>query len=80
VAFYARRYLARHRIDEAGLAVSTTYRLTDRPTRVGAINVCITPPIGFPEERRVALLSVASHCTVHNSLAQPPTVTIELDE
>jgi uncharacterized OsmC-like protein len=36
-------------------------------------------PGGVPAQRRDALLAVASHCTVHNTLRQKPAVSIELD-
>jgi uncharacterized OsmC-like protein len=78
VGFYARRYLARHGLPEAGLEVRAGYSLTSGPTRVGEIRLGITLPAGIPEERRPALLAVASGCTVHNSLHQTPAVTIEL--
>jgi putative redox protein len=78
VAFYARRFLARHDLPTSGLVVTATFTMADRPARVGEINVAITVPTGVPDERRAALLAVASHCTVHNTLEQPPQVTIEL--
>ena len=37
-----------------------------------------TVPDGLPAERRDALLAVASHCTVHNTLELPPDVRITL--
>jgi uncharacterized OsmC-like protein len=76
VAFYARRYLARHGISADGLAVTASYTLGGRPTRVTDISVRITPPIALPDQRREALLAVASHCTVHNTLEQPPAVVV----
>lgn len=48
------------------------------PTRVDEITVSIDLPHGVPEERRPALLAVASHCTVHNSLHDRPLVSINL--
>ena len=79
VAHYARGYLARHDLDTTGLAVAVDWGFAaDRPARVGRIDVRIDPPPSLPENRRAGLLAVASHCTVHNSLAQPPSVTIEL--
>lgn len=78
VAFYARRFLARHGLPTAGLSVTATSVMADRPTRVGAISLTLAVPEGVPDERRAALLAVASHCTVHNSLEQPPAVSIEL--
>lgn len=78
VAFYVRRYLARHQMPTEGLSVSADYSLASRPARVGEVSIRIDLPGGVPEERRDALLAVASHCTVHNSLEQPPSVSIEL--
>jgi putative redox protein len=36
------------------------------------IRVDIQLPDGIPAERLDALLAVPSHCTVHNTLADPP--------
>ena len=33
---------------------------------------------GLPEARREPFSRVIEHCTVHNSLVQPPTVTMDL--
>jgi uncharacterized OsmC-like protein len=79
VAHYAHSYLARHDIGSDGLAVTARYVMAERPARVDAVDIHITPPDSLPVERRDAFLAVASHCTVHNSLAQPVAVQIELD-
>jgi putative redox protein len=76
VGFYAGRYLARHNLPVEGLCVTGDYEITSRPARVGSIRIDITLPEGVPDNRRDALLAVASHCTVHNSLATPPEVTV----
>ena len=78
VAFYARRYCARHDVDPAGLEVATEYTLGGRPARVSDITVRVTPPAALPAERHEAFLAVASHCTVHNTLDDPPAVQIAL--
>ena len=79
VAFYAGRYLERHGLSRQGFEVWADFDMaTDRPARVTEIRVCIRVPDGFPAERRPALLAVASHCTVHNSLAGHPLVTVDL--
>jgi uncharacterized OsmC-like protein len=78
VAFYARRYAARHRFSAAGLEVAVTYELGGRPARVSRIAIVVTPPAALPAERRDAFLAVASHCTVHNTLVQPPTIDVTL--
>jgi len=78
VAFYAGRYLARHGLDRDGLEVVAEFTMaTDRPARVGAIQLRIVAP-GVPAKRQPGLLAVASHCTVHNTLRQEPDITIAL--
>ena len=79
VAFYTGRYLVRHGLDRAGLAVTAEFAMAaGRPARVGAVRLRITVPGGVPPQRTDALLAVASHCTVHNTLRQQPDVSIEL--
>lgn len=80
VAFYAGRYLHRHDLPRAGLRVRTEFTMaTDHPARVTSLHLVIVPPPELPEQRRAALLAVASHCTVHNTLQQPPEIDIELE-
>ncbi|HUJ67466.1 MAG TPA: OsmC family protein [Acidimicrobiales bacterium] len=78
VAFYARRYLARHALPTEGLAIRTDFTMASRPARVGEIVMHIELPATIPEENRAALLAVASRCTVHNTLTIPPQISIDL--
>ena len=80
VAFYVGRYLLRHGLDRSGLAIAADFAMADdRPARVGDVRLRISVPGGTPAQRQNALLAVASHCTVHNTLRQEPRVSIELD-
>jgi hypothetical protein len=45
---------------------------------VACIQLTVKAPDRLPAERRAALLAVVSHRTVHNTLAQPPTVAIDV--
>lgn len=78
VAHYARRYLIRHDLPTEGLELNATFDVASAPARVGTIRMELTVPAGVPEERLAALHAVASKCTVHNTLQQPPTVTLTL--
>jgi len=81
VAHYARRYLHRHGLPTDGLAVTATFAwATDRPARLSTVDLDIAIPAGVPADRHDALLAVASHCTVHNSLEHPPLVRIGAKE
>lgn len=79
VAFYTRRFLARHDLPAAGLAVTASFVMAERPARVGTIDVAIIVPHGLPADRRAALVAVASHCTVENTLAQAPVVNVQVE-
>jgi putative redox protein len=80
VAHYARRFLHRHGLPTEGLSVTARFSMaTDRPARVADISVEVGLPADVPEDRRGALLAVARHCTVHNSLDHPPRVRVGLE-
>ncbi|HTZ43185.1 MAG TPA: OsmC family protein [Jatrophihabitans sp.] len=76
VAYYARRYLARHELAADGLEVTASYLIGDRPARVTEVRLEIVAPGSLPAGRRDALLAVASRCTVHNTLVAPPAITV----
>lgn len=78
VAFYARRYLARHDLPAHGLAVEATYDLGTRPARVTRVELRLVVPDGVPLARREPLLAVAAHCLVHNTLTFAPDIVVTL--
>ena len=79
VAYYTGRFLVRHGLSRDGLEVMAEFTMaTGRPARVDAVRLRITVPGGVPAERQAALLAVAAHCTVHNTLRQEPDVAIAL--
>jgi putative redox protein len=81
VAFYARRFLARHDLDPTGFRVEADFTMSaDRPARVGIITLRLLVPGPLAPNRRRALLAVVDHCTVHNSLRIPPEVRVTLAE
>jgi putative redox protein len=80
VAYFAGRYLKRHSVSRTGLAVHAEYRKADRPpARVASIHLRVIVPAGLPVELVEPLHAVVSHCTVHNTLREPPTVDIQID-
>jgi len=78
VAFYARRFAARHDIPTDGLAVTAEFSMASHPARVGEITLQLHVPAELSSEQQASLLAVTSHCTVHSTLMQPPEVRIEL--
>jgi putative redox protein len=77
VAFYAGRFLERHGIERNGLSVACMWEMaSERPNRVGRIDIRLDMPSGFPQKHYERLMSVVEHCTVHNSMVRTPEVHI----
>ena len=80
VAYYAGRFLERHGLSRDGLAVHAEYGMADRPpARIVSIQLRVSVPAGLPARLEKPLHAVISHCTVHNTLQEPPTVDIQID-
>lgn len=77
VAFYAERFLRRNGLPTEGLTVASNYGWAENPHRVGAIDLQVDAP-GLTAAKRAAFSRVIEHCTVHNSLHNPPAVRLHL--
>jgi putative redox protein len=76
VAFYGMRYLSRHGLSE-DISVAAAFDMSpDRPARVAAVRMTVEAQV--PPERLAAFERVLDHCTVHNSLRQPPAVELRV--
>lgn len=78
IGFYAERFLRRHGLPVDGLEVRCRYRWAENPHRVGAIAITVDAP-GLTRDKRPAFERVVEHCTVHNTLQNPPKVTLEVE-
>ena len=78
VGHYARRALG---AASPGATVRCTWEMAQTPPwRVTAIDVDVTLPEGTSEARRAAVLRAVHHCTVHNSISDPPRIRIDVPE
>ena len=77
VAFYAERFLRRNGLTTEGLAVTCRYEWAENPHRIGGIDLDVEAP-GLSDEKQAAFRRVIEHCTVHNTLRQPPVVAIRV--
>lgn len=78
VAYFVGRYCARHQIPCEGFTVDVEWSYAEQPHRVGAVELRVNLPSAVTPEQREKLLKVAHGCTVHQSLAVPPKVAIQL--
>ena len=77
VAFYAERFLRRHALTTEGLVVTCAYGWAANPTRIGEIELRVEAP-ALTSNLREAFSKVIEHCTVHNTLRQPPVVRFRI--
>jgi hypothetical protein len=61
-----------------GYPLGYLFELPNRPS-YSAVAPRVPCRPALPEQRRAALLAVASHRTIHNTLHQPPEIDIELE-
>jgi putative redox protein len=73
VAFYAERFLRRNGLSTDGLTVTCRHLWAESPHRLGEIDLAVDAP-GLTDAKRAAFSRVIDHCTIHNTLRQPPTV------
>lgn len=80
VGYFVGRYCARHKIACDGFTVDAEWSYAEQPHRVGTVDMRINLPVQLTPEQRERLLKVAHGCTVHQSIAVAPSVTIDLRE
>jgi uncharacterized OsmC-like protein len=79
VGYFVGRYCDRHQISTKGLSVEAEWTMAEQPHRVGQVTLAILLPHRVTAEHSERLLKVAHGCTVHQSIAVPAGVTIELN-
>lgn len=79
VGYFVGRFCTRHDIPREGLTVEAEWTMAEGPHRVGQITLAIHLPHRLTPEQKEKLLKVAHGCTVHQSIAAPPTVAIKLN-
>jgi uncharacterized OsmC-like protein len=78
-AFYAERFLRSHGLPYQGLQVECEWKMrAGEPARVGRVEMHVMPPVFVPPELREPLLAAIDRCTVHNSLREPPAVSVDV--
>ena len=80
VAYFVGQYCRRYQIPNEGFTVDADWSYAEQPHRVGAVSLRINLPAQVTPEQRERLLKVAHGCTVHQSIAVPPALRIDLQE
>lgn len=78
VAMMVQRYCDSHGYTDGQVEASLAIELADDPKRIGAIVIDLELPKDVPENRMEAIKRLADRCPVHQTLANPPTVDIDI--
>ena len=78
VAAFVANYCRTHGMDAAGLEVDVSFEKVEKPTRLTDIGITVKLPHADCGKRREALLRVAEHCPVHETIEMMDVVEFEL--
>lgn len=79
IGFYVARYCEQAKIDTTGLKVLADWQVGGMPKHMQQFDMQLVLP-ALPDNRRAALLRVASSCLIHATLAEQPTVNITIND
>ena len=80
IAVFVSRWCREAGLPHEGMEIEVEYKVDTEIHFVPVISAKITMPADFPEGRRKALMHVAEHCTVHNTLCRLPQITMAFAE
>jgi ribosomal protein S12 methylthiotransferase accessory factor len=76
--YYALAFCKERKILTEGLGVTMTTERGEVSKMIDKILISVTPPVGFPEKYRAALVKSVDHCTVKAHIFRPPRFEIVL--
>jgi uncharacterized OsmC-like protein len=78
IGVYITRYCKNVKLNADGLDIHLDWCLSDDKTTIETINVRIELPNAEVGRRKDALLKVAGHCLIHNTIQNPPEIKMTL--
>ncbi len=74
--FYAAAYLKKHKLAESGTQVRVTADKVKPPARLDNFQIDIQIPVELTEQHRKGVEDAVHHCLIHNTLLNPPKITL----
>ena len=76
--FYAAMYLRKHKLSEPGTRVRVSAEKLKDPARLGNFFIAVEVPRELDAKHREGIEQAVHHCLIHNTLLQPPSITIDV--
>jgi putative redox protein len=80
IGVYVAGYCRGAKLDTEGLNIRLCWKLSDDNTKISEINVCVSLPKANAGKRQKAILEVAHHCLIHNTILGNPVIHMSLTE
>ena len=79
IGYFAVRFCQRHTIPTDGLKVTMQWEYAERPHRIGAMTAYVDLSFPLDSAMKHRLQQVLEGCTIHQSLADPPGVSVVIN-
>jgi uncharacterized OsmC-like protein len=76
--FYAAQYLKKKGLATEGTVVRVFADKTTNPARLDNFKIEVDLPAAVDEEHRKGVEEAVHHCSIHNTLQHPPTITLDV--
>ncbi len=76
--FYAVMYLKKHKLSTRGTRVHVSAEKAKAPARMEDFRITIDVPVDFTEEQKKGIEDAVHHCLIHNTLLNPPKISLEV--
>ena len=79
VGAFLANYCEQRNIDTRDMSIDVSFDKTDNPTRLTNLRITANLPYGECKDREKALLRVAEHCPVHETISTLEGIAIEVN-
>ena len=76
--FYAVMYLKKHKLSTRGTRVLVSAEKAKAPARMEDFRITVDVPADFTDEQRKGIEDAVHHCLIHNTLLNPPKISLEV--
>lgn len=78
--YYAVEYLKTRGLAETGVRVTVAAEKLKSPARLGDFTIRVHCPVALSEEQTLGLTRSVEHCLIHNTLLNPPSITLTIEQ
>ena len=77
--FYAVMYLQKHELSTEGTRVQVSAEKAKAPARMENFRITVEVPAEFSDDHKRGIEEAAHHCLIHNTLLNPPKISLEVE-